>query len=212
MKYTTTSGSYDSWYYYSGTNKSGSWAGAQSLRLFIKYNTSGYPRMGYSFLSNSQVSQLQKGDLVFALNGTGSKSSRTAHHVAMVSSVSGSTIYVYAHSSAKDNQPWGYALADTILCHFDGTILENGGGSTSDWQTRYGTTTLKASNSYSAYVKNLQTDLITLGYSCGSSGADGYFGSNTTSAVKAFQGDEGLTADGLAGNATKQTLYQRVYG
>lgn len=62
------------------------------------------------------------------------------------------------------------------------------------------------------HIKANNVHAFKLDYSRGSSGADGYFGSNTTSAVKAFQDDEGLTADGLAGNATKQTLYQRVYG
>lgn len=82
-----------------------------------------YLRMGYSFLSNSQAAQLQKGDLVFALNNDGSgKSNRTAKHVAMVSRVVGTTIYVYAHSQSKNDEPWGYSLDDTILCKFNGTI------------------------------------------------------------------------------------------
>lgn len=210
MKYTTTSNSYDSWYYKSSSNKSGSWAGAQSLRLFVKYNKTGYPRMGCTFLSEDQISKLQPGDLVFELEGSGNKSSRKAKHVAMVSSVEDSTINVYAHSVAKGGEPWGADLEDTIFCHFDGKILENG-SSTDGWKTRYGTSTLKASSSYSSYVKNLQTDLISLGYDCGTSGADGYFGSKTTSAVKSFQTDEGLTVDGLAGNATKQALYAKVF-
>ena len=35
-------------------------------------------------------------------------------------------------------------------------------------------------------VKNVQQNLIKLGYSCGSSGADGDFGSGTLNAVRAF--------------------------
>ena len=207
------SNGYDIWYYYGSGNRSSSWTGAQSLRLFIKYNTVGYPRMGYTFLSNSQVSQLQKGDLVFALNNDGTnKSNRTAKHVAIVDHVSGSTIYVYAHSQSKNNEPWSYSLNDTILCHFDGTILTGGNsGGTSSWQARYGTATLQASNSYNAYVQNMQEDLITLGYNLGTAGADGYFGPATTTAVKAFQTNSGLTSDGLVGNATKQALYSAVY-
>lgn len=128
MKYSTDRNRYDSWYYQTPggplTSKTGSWAGAESLRLFVKYNTVGYPRIGYTFLSNSQVGQLQAGDLVFALNNDGtSKSTRSAKHVAMVSRVSGSTIYVYAHSTAKNDERWTYALDDTILCKFDGVIL-----------------------------------------------------------------------------------------
>ena len=221
MKYTTNVNAYDKWYFNSTSDRSPSWTGAQSLRLFIKYNTVGYPRMGYTFLSESQVGQLQTGDLVFALNNDGtSKANRTAKHVAMVSYVSGNTIYVYAHSDPKDNEPWRTSLSDTILCHFDGTIMTDNssggssgdsGGSTSSWQERYGTSTLRASNSYNLYVKNMQEDLITLDYDCGSSGADGYFGSNTTAAVRAFQSDHNLTVDGLVGNTTKQALYNAVY-
>lgn len=215
MKDTTTNNAYDSWYYYGSSNRSSSWTGAHSLRLFVKYNTACYPRMGYTFLSNSQVGQLQAGDLVFALNNDGTnKANRSARHVAMVSYVSGNTIYVYAHSSPKNNQPWGTSLNDTILCHFDGNILTgdgSSGGGTSSWQQRYGSTTLRPSNSYNLYVKNMQEDLIALGHSCGSSGADGYFGSNTTTAVRAFQANHGLDVDGLVGNATKQALYSSVY-
>lgn len=206
---------YDVWYYYGPGNRSSSWTGAQSLRLFIKNNTVGYPRMGYSFLSNSQVGQLEAGDLVFSLNNDGSsKPLRTAKHVAIVSKVVDGTIYVYAHSASKDDDPWTTSLNDTILCHFDGIILtaEDSGGSTTSWQERYGTSTLKESNSYNVYVKNLQEDLIYLGYDCGTSGADGYFGSNTTIAVKAFQSANGLTVDGLVGSTTKQQLYSLVYG
>jgi len=211
MKYTTTRNSYDKWYYNSKSDISPSWKGAQSLRLFIKYNTVGYPRMGYTFLSNSQVSQLQAGDIVFALeSGSSSKSNRKATHVGLVSRVSGTTIYVYAHSKNKGDEKWAYSLSNTILCHFDGTILTD--GSSSSWQERYGTATLKASSSYNEYVKNLQTDLISIGISCGSAGADGIFGSATTAAVKQFQSENGLTVDGLAGNATKQALYEKAFG
>ena len=48
-------------------------------------------------------------------------------------------------------------------------------------------------------VKELQTNLIKLGYSCGSYGADGDFGSGTLNAVKAFQKDHGCSVDGQYG-------------
>lgn len=78
MKKGTTRNKYDEWYYESMYNHSGSWSGAQSLRLYIKYNTVGCPRIGFTFLSNSQVGRLQKGDLVFGLEGSGDKSNRRA--------------------------------------------------------------------------------------------------------------------------------------
>lgn len=55
-------------------------------------------------------------------------------------------------------------------------------------------------------VKKLQKLLIAKGYSCGSCGADGIFGSGTKKAVIAFQKANGLTSDGLAGKQTMAKL------
>lgn len=54
----------------------------------------------------------------------------------------------------------------------------------------------------SSRVKELQENLIKLGYSCGSYGADGDFGNGTLDAVKKFQEDHDLEVDGVVGNAT----------
>lgn len=54
-------------------------------------------------------------------------------------------------------------------------------------------------------VKALQSRLITLGYLTGK--ADGNFGPQTEKAVIAFQKKNGLTADGVAGPATQNKLY-----
>ena len=51
-------------------------------------------------------------------------------------------------------------------------------------------------------VKSLQILLIGHGYSCGSAGADGDFGSGTDKAVRAYQKAEGLTVDGIVGAAS----------
>jgi len=55
-------------------------------------------------------------------------------------------------------------------------------------------------------VRELQTRLIARGYACGQSGADGIFGRNTQTAVRAFQGSERLTVDGKAGRQTITAL------
>lgn len=55
-------------------------------------------------------------------------------------------------------------------------------------------------------VKELQTLLISKGYSCGKSGADGIFGSATDEAVKAYQAENGLTVDGIVGSKTWEKL------
>lgn len=51
-------------------------------------------------------------------------------------------------------------------------------------------------------VKSLQILLIGYGYSCGSAGADGDFGSGTDKAVRAYQKAKGLTVDGCVGSNT----------
>ena len=55
-------------------------------------------------------------------------------------------------------------------------------------------------------VRYAQTKLINKGYSVGSSGADGIFGAGTEQAVRQFQADNGLTADGMIGPATWKKL------
>ena len=55
-------------------------------------------------------------------------------------------------------------------------------------------------------VKNLQKALISKGYSCGGTGADGEFGKNTEAAVEKFQKAKGLQVDGIAGEKTVTAL------
>ena len=55
-------------------------------------------------------------------------------------------------------------------------------------------------------VKKAQQLLIAKGYSCGAAGADGDFGAGTYNAVKKFQADNGLEADGIVGDNTWAAL------
>lgn len=57
-------------------------------------------------------------------------------------------------------------------------------------------------------VKQLQTYLIQLGYALGSYGADGDFGAATEKAVKKFQEDNGLTADGEYGAKSHEVMLE----
>ena len=59
-------------------------------------------------------------------------------------------------------------------------------------------------------VKKLQEDLQTLGYNIGRWGADGDFGNDTYSALRAFQNDHGLEADGEAGPMTFAALKEAL--
>ncbi len=55
-------------------------------------------------------------------------------------------------------------------------------------------------------VSTMQKMLIKVGYSCGATGADGDFGSDTDSALRKFQKDNGLTVDGQYGTNSKAKL------
>ena len=57
-----------------------------------------------------------------------------------------------------------------------------------------------------AQVKTVQRLLMAMGYSCGSCGADGEFGSGTLAAVKSFQKAKGLSVDGIVGSKTWNAL------
>jgi len=56
------------------------------------------------------------------------------------------------------------------------------------------------------YVTLMQTDLVKRGYDIGKTGADGKFGKQTEAALKAFQRDAGLVADGVCGPLTWAAL------
>lgn len=73
--------------------------------------------------------------------------------------------------------------------------------SSSLWDTN---NTIK--NMSSAKVKELQSNLVKLGFSVGSSGVDGSYKANTVAAVKAFQKANNLSVDGIAGPATSAKI------
>lgn len=56
------------------------------------------------------------------------------------------------------------------------------------------------------WVTLAQEKLIERGYSCGAKGADGIFGKDTESAVRAFQRASGLNVDGVVGHDTWDAL------
>ena len=59
-------------------------------------------------------------------------------------------------------------------------------------------------------TKTLQQMLINIGYPVGSYGADGVFGGGTVTAVKSFQRDCNLSADGIVGTNTWNALFRNL--
>ncbi len=57
-----------------------------------------------------------------------------------------------------------------------------------------------------AAVTELQTILLKLGYDLGPCGIDGDFGKRTDAAVRKYQKDHGLAADGIVGKMTWKEL------
>ena len=88
------------------------------------------------------------------------------------------------------NKPWQYLLRYT--------------GATSS-STETTSSALRRGDKGSA-VREMQALLIEAGYSCGASGTDGSFGSDTESALKKFQSDYGLEVDGKYGPISRAKL------
>ena len=65
----------------------------------------------------------------------------------------------------------------------------------------YGLPTVKSGSRGDA-AKIVQGALIANGYSCGSSGIDGVFGTASVAALKKYQTKKGITSDGIVGPAT----------
>lgn len=108
------------------------------------------------------------------------------------------------YNVARDSGLWGYveplSLTPTWV-HFDRRYGRPA------CSTGYSTLRL---DSRGCYVLILQDALNTLGYS--TAGLDGRFGPATHTAVRNFQGDYGLTRDGVVGCSTWEKLCSRVKG
>lgn len=61
----------------------------------------------------------------------------------------------------------------------------------------------------SYYVRLAQASLNTLGYNCGN--ADGIYGTNTRNAIIRFQNNNGISADGIIGDDTWNTIQMGIW-
>lgn len=107
--------------------------------------------------------------------------------------IAGGTVLAAGPASAapaRDVAASGPAKASAVYCGYDNRVTPS--------TIRYG--------SSGNTVREAQCLLLSLGYSVGSSGIDGQFGSATRSAVYALQADYGLSYDGIVGPQTWNCL------
>lgn len=124
-----------------------------------------------------------------------------------------SCVYWKSKTDAKKMAHTGMYLTDNNIIHCSGEVKRDT-LATKGW-TNFGipneldggtvNPTLRK-GSAGEYVTLLQTRLIQLGYDLSPYGADGKFGAKTETAVKQFQKDRDLTADGVVGQKTWDAL------
>ena len=109
----------------------------------------------------------------------------------------------FVHIDTRDYKSYWYGQACAARTTF-GAYSGSTGSNTSAGSTSTTTSDnyILAIGSSGAKVKALQENLIALGYSCGNYGADGSYGNATALAVRKFQSEHGLGADGIAGYLT----------
>lgn len=110
----------------------------------------------------------------------------------------------FVHIDTRTTKSFWYGQKEAYRSTFGGSTPSNtvtGTTTTTTTTTTYKTLTMGSS---SAAVKELQNNLNTLGYSCGT--ADGIYGAKTMEAVKKFQRDKKLSVDGIAGLLTQAAI------
>ena len=124
----------------------------------------------------------------------------------------GTAVQAEYYNSTWHKVTWTNPSGTTYNGYMMSSYLSTTNPLNAGWIARYGDGVMSSSNGTSSQVRNLQSDLIFLGFSVGPDGADGYYGANTSAGVKAFQQANGLTPDGLAGPVTKTALYNARFG
>ncbi|MBQ7896686.1 MAG: peptidoglycan-binding protein [Oscillospiraceae bacterium] len=162
-----------------------------------------YKRKGQYFGPEHKA---QTGDLIFY----DWDKSGTADHVGIVTEVTGSVLKLiegnvsdkvsYRVLTNSSSYIKGYASP------FDASSVSTVGAGALDGPLVNLTLPQLCTGSRGNSVKAMQHILIGSGYSCGSHGADGDFGTDTKNALCAYQRAKGLSVDGIAGKQSWSTL------
>lgn len=111
----------------------------------------------------------------------------------------------FVHIDTRTTKFFWYGQAQAYRSTFGGTVSSS---STSTSSSASVSSTILSSGSYGNAVKELQENLNSLGYSCGT--ADSYYGVKTANAVRAFQKANNLTKDGIAGPKTLEAIGKKI--
>lgn len=170
----------------------------------MAYTQTSVSGVRYIYASNGNPVNVRTGPgTSYSLANCGKLPVGTKVNLVAKSTTNGTDWYkiVAANDSSKNGWVMGKFLSTTAS--------GSGSGDAKGWESRYGKGNLSTAggNSTPAQIRNLQQDLKDLHYDLGDGGVDGYYGNDTKAAVEAFQKDNGLTADGIAGPTTKAKLY-----
>ena len=107
----------------------------------------------------------------------------------------------FVHIDTRDYKSYWYGQACAARVTF-GTYSGSGGNTSSGAADTGSDNYILCVGSSGSKVRQLQENLIALGYDCGKFGADGSYGNGTAQAVRKFQSEHGLGVDGIAGYLT----------
>lgn len=117
----------------------------------------------------------------------------------------------FVHIDTRNYKSFWYGQAQsprTTFGSYDGDVVIE---TTTNSNTSINTlNTILNRGDSGAAVKELQENLIRLGYSCGTWGADGSFGASTEQAVRKFQKATGISIDGIAGYQTLTAIKNAI--
>lgn len=137
-------------------------------------------------------------------------------HTGIVEKVIGNQVVVIEGNASDQVMRRTYAINDNHIYGYGiprwsyATGTSSSPSSTSEAAAPSSGSTVLKYGSTGAQVKKLQENLMKLGYSCGKYGADGDFGNDTLTAVKAFQKANNLTQDGVVGPLTQAAIEKQL--
>ena len=142
----------------------------------------------------------QPGDQIFFY------SSGSINHTGIVEQVNATQVITIEGNTADQVARRTYALANSLIAGYGRPNWAAASSGSAPSTPAASTTRILKQGMRGNDVKAMQQKLIKLGYNLGSGGADGDFGPMTLMAVKKFQSEHGLIADGEVGPQTSKVL------